>query len=136
FLGPPEFAGVGLAIQDINEAGGVLGEDVELIDGDSGDTTDFSVADSTTTDLISQDVSVVIGAASSAVSLRVVDKFVEQEIMQISPANTAASLSGYSEFFARTAPPDTVQGAALGNLILNADHKKVGFLVQNEDYGT
>lgn len=136
FLGPPEFAGVGLAIQDINDAGGVLGEDVELINGDSGDTTDFSVADSTTTDLISQDVGVVIGAASSAVTLRVVDKFVEQEIMEISPANTAANLSGYSEFFARTAPPDTVQGAALGNLILDDDHKKVGFLVQNEDYGT
>ncbi|GAB4087199.1 ABC transporter substrate-binding protein [Myceligenerans cantabricum] len=135
FLGPPEVAGVGLAIQDINAAGGVLGSDVELVPGDSGDTTDFSVADSTATDLINQDVSVVVGAASSAVSLRVVDKFAEQEIMEISPANTADSLSGYSEFFARTAPPDTVQGAALGSLIQDDGHQKVGFLVQNEDYG-
>ena len=28
FLGPPEFAGVDLAIEDINAAGGVLGKDV------------------------------------------------------------------------------------------------------------
>ena len=28
FLGPPEFAGVQLAVNDINEAGGVLGKDV------------------------------------------------------------------------------------------------------------
>jgi branched-chain amino acid transport system substrate-binding protein len=136
FLGPPEVAGVGLAIQDINEAGGVLGSEVQLIPGDSGDTTDYSVSNSTASDLISQGVSVVIGAASSAVSANVVDKFAEQEIMQISPANTATTLSGYSEFYARTAPPDTVQGSALGNLILEDEHQTVGFLVQNEAYGT
>ena len=38
FLGPPEFAGVTLAVQEINEAGGVLGNDVVQIDSDSGDT--------------------------------------------------------------------------------------------------
>ncbi len=30
YLGPPEVAGVGLAIDDINAAGGVLGNDVTL----------------------------------------------------------------------------------------------------------
>ena len=30
FLGPPEFAGVELAVKDINEAGGVLGKDVAI----------------------------------------------------------------------------------------------------------
>ncbi|MBW3612337.1 MAG: ABC transporter substrate-binding protein, partial [Chloroflexi bacterium] len=39
FLGPPEFAGVDLAVQEINEAGGVLGEPIEVIHGDSGDTS-------------------------------------------------------------------------------------------------
>ncbi|MFP5316406.1 MAG: ABC transporter substrate-binding protein, partial [Actinomycetes bacterium] len=39
FLGPPEIAGVNLAVQEINEAGGVLGQDVEIIHRDSGDTT-------------------------------------------------------------------------------------------------
>ena len=38
FLGPPEFAGVDLAIKEINEAGGVLGKDVAKVDSDSGDT--------------------------------------------------------------------------------------------------
>jgi hypothetical protein len=40
FLGPPEVAGARLAVprQDINDAGGVLGNDVVLIEGDSGDT--------------------------------------------------------------------------------------------------
>src|ERR1700759_932147 len=39
FLGPPEFAGVKLAIQDINAAGGVLGKQVTETDSDSGDTS-------------------------------------------------------------------------------------------------
>ncbi len=33
FLGPPEFAGVDLAIKDINAAGGVLGKDVVGVRG-------------------------------------------------------------------------------------------------------
>ncbi|CAM3813415.1 ABC transporter substrate-binding protein [Isoptericola cucumis] len=136
FLGPPEIAGVGLAIDDINSAGGVLGEDVKVEWGDSGDSTDLSVANSTATDLINKGATAVIGAASSAVSLGVVDTFAEAGVMQISPANTATDLSGYGEFFARTAPPDTVQGAAHGSLILDDGHCKVGFLVQNEAYGT
>src|SRR5680860_782538 len=32
FLGPPEFAGVHLAVEEINAAGGVLGQDVAIID--------------------------------------------------------------------------------------------------------
>ncbi|SKC81510.1 branched-chain amino acid transport system substrate-binding protein [Krasilnikoviella flava] len=135
FLGPPEIAGVGLAIDDINAAGGVLGNDVTVEWGDSGDSTDLSVASSTATDLIGKGVSVAIGAASSAVSLGVVDQFAEASVMQISPANTAADLSGYGEFFARTAPPDTVQGPAHADLIMGDGHCKVGFLVQNEAYG-
>src|SRR6056297_4281461 len=44
FLGPPEFAGVELAVQDINEAGGVLGADVEWLPGDSGDNGEVANA--------------------------------------------------------------------------------------------
>ncbi len=135
FLGPPEIAGVGLAIDDINAAGGVLGNDVSVEWGDSGDSTDLNVAKSTATDLIGKGVSVVIGAASSAVTLGVVDQFEEAGVMEISPANTAADLSGYGTFFARTAPPDTVQGPAHASLIMDDGHCKVGFLVQNEAYG-
>lgn len=136
YLGPPEIAGVGLAIDHINAAGGVLGNDVELETGDSGDSTDMSVSTNTATDLIGKDVQVVIGAASSSVSQNVVDQFTEAGVLQISPANTATDLSGVSDMYTRTAPPDTVQGAALGSLILDGGHQKVAFLVQNETYGT
>lgn len=136
FLGPPEIAGVDLAIQEINEAGGVLGADVTAEHTDSSDADHAEVATQSATELISKDVSVVIGAASSSVTLNVIDDITGASIVQISPANTATKLSGYSDFYFRTAPPDTVQGAALGNLITGDGHANVGFLVFNDDYGT
>jgi branched-chain amino acid transport system substrate-binding protein len=136
YLGPPEIAGVDLAVQEINEAGGVLGSDVEVIHADSSDADHAEVATQSVTDLISQDVQVIVGAASSSVTLNVVDDITGAEIVQISPANTATSLSGYSDFYFRTAPPDTVQGAALGNLNTGDGHANNGILVFNDDYGT
>ncbi len=136
FLGPPEIAGVGLAVDDINAAGGVLGSDVTIVGADSGDSTDMNVSTQGATELIKGGADVVIGAASSSVSLNIVDQITEAGIMMISPANTSTTLSGYSPLYSRTAPPDTVQGAALGAAVLDAGHSKVAVLVQNEDYGT
>lgn len=136
FLGPPEVAGVGLAVDEINEAGGVLGQDVTIVAADSGDSTDMNVSTQGATELIQSKANVVVGAASSSVSLNVVDQITEAGIMMISPANTSTTLSGYSPLYSRTAPPDTVQGAALGAAVLDAGHSNVAILVQNEDYGT
>ncbi len=136
FLGPPEVAGVHLAANEINEAGGIFGNDVVVIDKDSSDTQNPQIASQSVTDLISDGVGAIIGAASSSVSLNVVDDITAAEVVQISPANTAAALSGYSDFYFRTAPPDTVQGDALANIILNDGHKNIGILVFNDDYGT
>jgi len=136
YLGPPEVAGVDLAIKDINEAGGVLGEDVTVEHTDSSDADNAEVATQSVTELISKKVSAIVGAASSSVTLNVVDDITNAKIVQISPANTATKLSGYSPFYFRTAPPDTVQGAALGNLITGDGHENVGILVFNDDYGT
>lgn len=136
YLGPPEVAGVELAIKEINEAGGVLGEDVKVVHADSSDADHAEVATQSVTDLLSQDVQVIIGAASSSVTLNVIDDITGAQVVQISPANTATSLSGYSDFYFRTAPPDTVQGSALGNLITGDGHSSIGILVFNDDYGT
>jgi neutral amino acid transport system substrate-binding protein len=136
FLNPPEQAGVGLAVADINAAGGVNGSDACIIEADSGDSTDLSVSTNGAQQLIDAGVSVAVGAASSSVSLNIVDKFTSAKVTQISPANTAAALSGYSPFYWRTAPPDSVQGSALGQLITGDGNSNVAFLVFNDAYGT
>jgi neutral amino acid transport system substrate-binding protein len=136
FLGPPEIAGVGLAVSDINAAGGVDGAQACHDVQDSGDSSDMSVSTASAGTLVSSKPSVVIGAASSSVSLNVVDTFADNKLTEISPANTAVDLSGYSPFYFRTAPPDGVQGNALGTLISTDGYSKVAFIVFADTYGT
>ena len=135
FLGPPEIAGVDLAIAEINEAGGVLGQDVEIVHTDSSDADNAEVATQSVTDLMSQKAQVVIGAASSSVTLNVVDDITGAEVVQISPANTSTKLSGYSDYYFRTAPSDVLQGRALGELVALDGYSEIAFLVFNDDYG-
>lgn len=136
FLGPPEIAGVGLAVSEINAAGGVNGAEACHQIEDSGDSTDMSVSTASAGTMVSSKPSIVVGAASSSVSLNFVDTLTDAQIVQVSPANTAVDLSGYSEFYFRTAPPDTIQGNALGTLITSDGYQKVAFLVFNDTYGT
>ncbi|WP_448071925.1 ABC transporter substrate-binding protein [Georgenia yuyongxinii] len=135
-FGPPTITGVDLAVQEINEAGGVLGQDVEVSHKDSSDADNAQVATQSVTELVSENVSIIVGAASSQVTRNVLDDVTGAEIVQISPANTSTSLSGVSDFYFRTAPPDTVQGDVLGNLIINDGYANLAILVLNDEYGT
>jgi ABC-type branched-subunit amino acid transport system substrate-binding protein len=137
FLGPPEFAGVDLAIKDINAAGGVNGKQVEKIDSDSGDTSTDTATQSVDR-LLSNDVDVIVGAASSSVSLSVIDKITGAGVVEISPANTSPAFTDYADkgLYFRTAPSDVLQGRVLGDLILADGNSNVGLLVLQDSYGT
>jgi neutral amino acid transport system substrate-binding protein len=136
FLNPPEVAGVGLAVSDLNAAGGVNGQKVCYDLQDSSDSDHLSVSTKSAKTLVANKDQVVIGAASSTVSLNVVDYFAAHKTVEISPANTSSTLSGYSPWYFRTAPPDSVQGSALGSLINSDGYSRVAFLVFQDDYGT
>ncbi len=69
FLGPPEVAGVQLAINDINEAGGVLSQPVTLIPGDSGDTT-TDTANTTVDRLLAGGADVIVEWMPAALAAR------------------------------------------------------------------
>ncbi len=137
YLGPPAVAGAGLALDDINAAGGVIGKPVSIASAtDSGDSTDLTVSSASAAKLKAAKVSVVLGAESSSVTLNVIDQITGSCTIEISPANTASTLSGYSSYYYRTAPPDSVQGSALGQLVVGDGNAKVAFLVFNDSYGT
>ena len=136
FLGPPEFAGVELAIQEINAAGGVLGKDVAYLEGDSGDTQQ-DVANPTVDRLLAADVDVIIGAASSGVSFTVIDKITSAGTIMYSPANTSPKFTDYDDngLYFRTAPSDVLQGRILGETILADGCTDVGLLSLQDPYG-
>jgi len=135
FLGPPEEAGVALAAQEINEAD--LGITVEVEYRDSGDTT-TDTATVSVTDLLSLDVSAIVGAASSGVSKTVIDQIVAAGVVQFSPANTSPDFTTYPDdgLYWRTAPSDLLQGEVLGNLIAEDGAETLGLIVLNDAYGT
>lgn len=137
FLGPPEFAGVDLAVSDINEAGGVNGEQIpDAIQGDSGDT-ETDTASTTTDRLLSENADVIVGAASSGVSLTVIDKITGAGVIQFSPANTSPTFTDYDDngLYFRTAPSDVLQGRLLGELIAGDGNATLGILVLDDPYG-
>ncbi len=137
FLGPPEVAGVQLGVNDVNAAGGVLGQPVELVPGDSGDTT-TDTANTTVDRELAAGVSVIVGAASSSVSLKVIDKISSAGVVQFSPANTSDQFVCYpdkGQYF-RTAPTDVLQAQALSQLIAEDGGQRVSILALNDPYGT
>jgi len=134
-LGPPEFAGVDLAVADINEA--AAGLSIEVEPKDSGDTS-TDIATQSATSLIADGVSAIIGAASSGVSKTFIDQVTQAGVVQVSPANTSPDFTTYEDdgYYWRTAPSDVLQGRILGNKILGDGKTNVSILYMNDAYGT
>ncbi|SEG83292.1 branched-chain amino acid transport system substrate-binding protein [Nonomuraea solani] len=137
FLGPPEFAGVDLAVKEINEAGGVLGKPVTKVHTDSGDTT-TNIASQSVDKLLAQKADAIIGAASSSVSESIIDKITGAGVVQFSPANTSDKFTTISDggLYFRTAPPDKLQGRVLGDLVVADGNDTVGILAMQDSYGS
>ncbi len=135
FLGPPQEAGVALAIKDINEANKGIQIEVEL--GDSGDT-DNKAYETEIPRLLNAGVKAIIGASSSGTSLQFIDQVVGAGVIQFSPANTSAAFTTYDDkgLYFRTAPSDVLQGDVLGNLIAADGYQRIAMLVLNDSYGT
>ena len=133
-------AAVQLAVDTINECGGVNEEQVSLITEDS--QTDPTTGSSAMTKLAEVDkVAGVVGAFASSVSGAAVDVAVRNKVMMVSPGSTSPVFTERAQngelngFWARTAPPDTYQSQALAALAEKQGFKKVSTVAINNDYG-
>ncbi|WBB73499.1 ABC transporter substrate-binding protein [Micromonospora sp. WMMD1128] len=132
---PPMAAGVTLAINEVNAGGGVLGEPVRFIAGDDG--TNPAVAKATVASHVSEGVSVIIGAGASGISREVLPDVVAAGRILFSPSNTDAGLSTIDDkgLYFRTAPPDSLQGRALADVMLRDGPRKIVLLARKDSYG-
>ncbi|MEO6570467.1 MAG: ABC transporter substrate-binding protein [Ilumatobacteraceae bacterium] len=137
FLGPPEIAAAELAVKEINEAGGVLGVPMEYLPGDSGDTS-TDLASQTVDKHLAANVDAIVGAASSSVSLTVVDKITAAGVVEFSPANTSDKFTTYDDkgLYFRVAPPDVLQGALVAELVAGDGNGSAYILALDDAYGT
>jgi branched-chain amino acid transport system substrate-binding protein len=135
FLGPPMIGAVEMAVEEINAAGGVLGQDVVLVQQDDG--TDPDVASPAADNLLADNVDVIVGAAASGVSLAVIDKITGTPVVQCSPSNTGLQFTTYDDggFYFRTAPPDNLQAQVLTDLITGDEHSTVAIIARSDEYG-
>jgi branched-chain amino acid transport system substrate-binding protein len=135
FLGPPEEAGVALAVKEVNDA--AKGITIDVTWGDSGDTDNKKYVTEIPR-LLDAGVTAILGAASSGTSLQFIDQVTGAGVIQFSPANTSAELTTYDDkgLYFRTAPSDVLQGEVLGNLIAADGNQTLGMIVLNDSYGT
>lgn len=136
YLGPPMSAGVKVAVAELNDHGGVLGKDVKLVAGDSGDGTP-NIAPQETDKLLDQDVDVIVGTASSSVSLSVLDKIVNAGVLNISPSVTSPEFDTFPDkgLFFRLMQSDALQGGVLANTMSNDGYTDIAILVRQDAWG-
>ena len=134
-LGPGIALGAALAVQQINAAGGINGQDVVLIEGDSG--CDGAVALTSLNDVIAQGAQGVMGAACSGTSLAILDTAIAAEVVMVSPSNTSPQFTKIDKkgFYARTAPSDLLQGEVLASLLVEDGVGSVSIISRADSYG-
>ena len=125
-----------LAQKDINAAGGVLGKDIEITSADTSDADHADQNTSSAQSVLAKNPSVVVGPPSSSVVKNTYKQVTSAKVPMISSGATSTAFSGLSDYFFRTIPPDTVQGAVLGQIIAQDGVKNLAIAVFNDEYGT
>jgi ABC-type branched-subunit amino acid transport system substrate-binding protein len=135
FLGPAQINPIEMAIQEANDAGGVLGNPVELLSGD--EAGDAAVASETADSHLAQGVHAILGAAASGMSLAIIDQIVGEGVVMCSASNTSPAFTDYDDngYYFRTAPSDLMQGVALAEILLEDGHLSLAILARADDYG-
>jgi ABC-type branched-subunit amino acid transport system substrate-binding protein len=136
-FGPEEENAIKLAVKQINDAGGVLGEDVEIVKGDSGTDKDIGVAEATRLVDIEK-VQAIVGSLASGVTLAVAEGVTgPKKIVQISHASTSPALTeaNDNDFLFRTPISDAAQGQVLAKLVEDLGFAKVCTMYVNNAYG-
>lgn len=117
-MGPAMVAAVAVAVRDINAAGGVLGQPVDVLYRDSGDASQERL-ESAFAGLVERGVDVVIGPAGSALAERVIPLAAEAGVTVISPAATYPTVRDAAPpgvFFRAIAAYDQQAGAIVREL--------------------
>ena len=136
--GPGDTKGAVLAVEQINAAGGVLGQPIALVTED--DQTNPTAAVGATTKLINQNhVNGIIGAQFSGGTIPSISIAKAAGVPMISPSATSPALSNLTltgGYFFRTAPSDALQGVVAANyLYTNLSYRWISILARDDSYG-
>ena len=124
-----------LAIDRINEAGGVLDRSIRTVTADEG-TSAADTAGAIQT-LLAQDVDAIVGPASSVITLSVLDDIVAAGTVACSPTASSLMLDDFpdNDLFFRTVPSDTMQAEAIAEVADQTGSQRAALLFADDAYG-
>lgn len=129
--------GVRLAVNEINQSGGVLGKKLGVVSCDDG--TDVTQAATAARHLVDvAKVSAIIGAGASTVTIETFNAVAKpNRVLMMSPSATSPAISNLPDegLLWRTVPSDAVQGRAIAEYILSRNYKVVAVVNRNDAYG-
>lgn len=138
-LVPPIHEGAKLAVQQINDQGGILdGQTLTLLQGDSTciDTTAASAAADRMVN--SENVTALVGPLCSGETIAAANTAaIPGGVVLVSPAATSPALSDLddNDLVFRTTPSDAYSGEVLAKLLKDKGHDNIAITYVNNDYG-
>lgn len=113
---------VELAVDEVNKAGGIKGQQIELIIKD--DKNDPKVALTVDKELIKNDVKIIIGHMTSGMTKLTIPLINEENVLMMSPTISLDSLTGIEDNFLRIIPSNNSQGDFLANTAFHKNNSK------------
>ena len=136
-FGPVIQTGVDLAIKHVNEAGGVNGQDIVLVTGDTRVDPTQGVEEARRV-IDVEGVHAIVGPLSSTVTLAVAESVAGAAgIPVISPSATSPALSSSEDsgYLFRSTTSDAAQGVILAQLAADEGISNVGVIFRDDAYG-
>ncbi|MEM3154052.1 MAG: penicillin-binding protein activator [Candidatus Woesearchaeota archaeon] len=131
--GLPEKAGIEIAVEEINSAGGVNGKLLEVIFEDS--KCDSKAATTATQKLVDVDgVKVIIGGACSSETIAAAAITEPKQVVLLSPSASNPSITTIGDFVFRTYPSDAFSASVAAEHAFKQGWKKSAIISEQKDY--
>ncbi len=136
-FGPPIAQAIYLAVDEINDTGGLAGRRLGVVTCDTG--TDPVIAVDAARRLVDEvGVPAIIGPAASSLTLEVFNQVARPAgVVVFTPSGTSPSLTNAEEgdLLWRTVPSDAIQGAAIAAHVLHEGYDRVAVINRDDTYG-
>ncbi len=123
--------GLLLAVEEINNSGGIRGRQLELVIKDHGGSKDLCYEN--TKELIELGVNVIISPILSGMASSVIEGASGSDVLIFGPTVSTDDLSGIDDNFLRVSGPSSTQGKYLGNAALKNSNKKVAIIIDKKN---
>lgn len=120
-----------MAVEMVNEAGGINGRRLELIVKD--DKNDKNVALQVDKEFYKEGVTAIIGHMTSGMAELTVPFINENKILMISPTISADSLSSKDDYFFRMIPSNKQQAIGISEAMLQKNLRKAAIIYDNSN---